>query len=195
MKKHDYATFGGNVSRVPARSAGRARILPAAAFALLSLCAGAAEKIVGPEMWYCWLGGNVAKPGITREMEEIAKAGVSGIHMMHCEIKGDTVPWTNICPVQVHCMDANWNDAMSFLGDECRRVGLKLTVQNCPGWSQSGGPWVPIEHAQRDIAAAVSLVRGGGRFALPPIPKANASRCRRRRLPWGSAARRTVRRP
>ena len=33
MKKPDYATFGGNVSRVPARSAGRARILPATAFA------------------------------------------------------------------------------------------------------------------------------------------------------------------
>lgn len=174
MKEPKTPIVGGNASRASAKPFRRTRILLAAAFVPVALGAAAAEKIVGPEMWYCWLGGNVAKPGITREMEEIAKAGVSGIHMMHCEIKGDTVPWTNICPVQVHCMDANWNDAMSFLGDECRRVGLKLTVQNCPGWSQSGGPWVPIEHAQRDIAAAVSLVKGGGRFALPPIPKANA---------------------
>ena len=99
MKESENPIVGGNASRASAKPVQRARILLAAAVVPVALGAAAAEKIVGPEMWYCWLGGNVAKPGITREMEEIAKAGVSGIHMMHCEIKGDTVPWTNVCPV------------------------------------------------------------------------------------------------
>ena len=133
----------------------------------------ASGKIRGPELWYTWYGGNVSREGVRRDLEEIAKAGISGVQWMHCE-RADTQAWTNICPLQIHCMDENWADIVSFMGDECKRLGLKLVAQNCPGWSQSGGPWVPIEHAQRDIAAAVSFVKGGGRFELPPIPEKNA---------------------
>ena len=130
----------------------------------------AAEKLNGPEMWYSWSGGNISREGIVRDIAEISAAGVSGIHLLHCERKIDDV-WTNICPVQVHCMDENWMEMISFLGEECRRKGVKLALQNCPGWSQSGGPWVPIEHAMRDIAKAVAVVTGGGKFALPAIPE------------------------
>ncbi|MDD2456408.1 MAG: glycosyl hydrolase [Kiritimatiellae bacterium] len=123
-------------------------------------------------MWYIWNGGNVSKRGVTGDLEAIAGAGVSGIHFMHIG-HGEQKP-SPYCPSQIRCMDANWADAITHLGRECKRLGLKLTVQNCPGWSQSGGPWVPIEYAQRDIAAAVSHVKGGGAFDLPAIPEANA---------------------
>ena len=149
------------------------KVFYVAAFSAAALVTFGVDKLIGPELWYGWGGGNVSKAGIERDIREIAKIGVSGIHMMHCDRPGSEV-WTNMCPLPIHCMDENWADAMSFLGDECRKRGVALTVQNCPGWSQSGGPWVPIEHAQRDIAAAVSFVKGGGMFDLPPIPEKNA---------------------
>ena len=34
-----------------------------------------------PETWFHFIGGNVAKPGITADLEAIKGAGISGIHL------------------------------------------------------------------------------------------------------------------
>ena len=50
-------------------------------------------------------------------------------------------------------------------------LGLVLTVQNCPGWSQSGGPWIDLDHCQRDIKMARADFREGDSYRLPEIPE------------------------
>ena len=155
-------------------SIGKISVLAAAGGFLLT-SAGELQKLCGPEMWYSWNGGSVGKPGIVRDIEEISAAGVSGIHLLHCERKVDA-EWAGVCPQQIRCMDENWMKMVEFLGQECNRKNVKLTFQNCPGWSQSGGPWVPIEHAMRDIAYASAVVKGGERFDIPAIPDEHADK-------------------
>jgi len=138
------------------------------AFSVCGVCpAVAGTGVRGPEVWLEFMGGNVARDGLRKDLEEIRSAGISGVQFFHID-KG--AAWPD-CSEQIRCMSAKWDGVVSFLGDECRRLGLKLTVQNCPGWSQSGGPWIAVSNAMRDVSCARGVCRGGERVVLPSVPE------------------------
>jgi len=124
-------------------------------------------QVRGPEAWLEFMGGNVRKDGLRCDLEAMRAAGISGVHFFHIDRK---LAWPE-CPEQIPCMSEKWNDIVSFLGSECRRLGLKLTVQNCPGWSQSGGPWVDLDHCQRHLRMARRDFSEGETYRLPEVPK------------------------
>ena len=41
------------------------------------------EKVHYPETWFHFIGGNVSLEGITADLEAIADAGISGVHLFH----------------------------------------------------------------------------------------------------------------
>ena len=130
---------------------------------------GADADLVGPEVWFEVMGGNFRKDGLRLDLEAIRDAGFSGIHFFHIG-RPDTGVWPG-CEEQIPCLSEKWDDMVAFLGAECERLGLALTVQNCPGWSQSGGPWVPLSACQRDLAVARRDFAGGVRMEMPAIPE------------------------
>ena len=129
----------------------------------LSACA---EPVRGPEAWLEFMGGNVRMDGLRLDLQAIKDAGISGVQFFHIQ-KGGAWPE---CPEQIPCMSERWEEVVRFLGEECERLGLALTVQNCPGWSQSGGPWVDLDHCQRDIKMSRADFREGDSYRLPEIP-------------------------
>ncbi len=145
----------------------RAALLFALACVASGTCAG--EPLRGPEAWLELMGGNVRKDGLRLDLEAIREAGISGVQLFHIGDRGSGV-WPGCEKTQTPCLSAGWDDLVSFLGDECKRLGLALTVQNCPGWSQSGGPWVDLDHCQRDIRMARLDFSGGEDYRLPEIP-------------------------
>ena len=128
----------------------------------------------GPEAWLELLGGNVRKDGLRCDLEAIKAAGIAGVQLFHIGGRGeDGIDRSGIwpgCEEQIPCMSEKWGDVVSFIGDECNRLGLRLTVQNCPGWSQSGGPWIDLNSCQRDLRCARLDVDGGMAAKLPEIP-------------------------
>ena len=120
-----------------------------------------------PETWFHFIGGNVAKPGITADLEAIKGAGISGIQLFHGQFGG---PWPGVSP-QIACLSAPWDGLVGFVADECQRLGLRFTMQNCPGWAMSGGPWIKPENAMRHLKWKRIDVDGGGRVEvkLPTI--------------------------
>ena len=142
-----------------------------ASLALASLVTAGvdASEAFGPEAWLEIMGGNLRKDGLRLDLEAIKNAGISGVQFFHIH-RPDAGIWPG-CEEQIPCLSAKWDDVVSFLGDECTRLGLKLTVQNCPGWSQSGGPWVPLSACMRDIAVARKDLEGGTLVTIPEIPK------------------------
>lgn len=129
----------------------------------LSACA---EPVRGPEAWLEFMGGNVRMDGLRLDLQAIKDAGISGVQFFHINRGG---AWPE-CPEQIPCMSEKWDDVVRFLGEECERLGLALTVQNCPGWSQSGGPWIDLDHCQRDIKMARADFTGGATYRMPDIP-------------------------
>ena len=125
------------------------------------------KPLRGPEAWLEFMGGNVRKDGLRLDLEAIRDAGISGVQFFHINRGG---AWPE-CPEQIPCMSERWEEIVRFLGEECGRLGLALTVQNCPGWSQSGGPWVDLDHCQRDIKMARADFESGAPYRLPDIPE------------------------
>ena len=115
------------------------------------------EKVHYPQTWFHFIGGNVSYEGITADLEAIAEAGISGVHFFHGQ-QGGKWPATG---EDIECMSEKWEDAVKFVAEECERLGLNFTIQNCPGWAMSGGPWIKPENAMRILVSSTQIVKGG----------------------------------
>ncbi len=120
----------------------------------------APPKVYAPETWFHFIGGNVSKEGITKDLEAIAEAGISGIHLFHGQFGG---PWPGVEP-QITSLSLKWDDAVRHTAEECRRLGLRFVMQNCPGWATAGGPWIEPSNAMRHIVWRRTDVKGESNF-------------------------------
>lgn len=120
------------------------------------------DKVFYPETWFHFIGGNVSYEGITADLEAIAQAGISGVHFFHGQ-QGGKWPATG---EDIECMSEKWEDAVKFVAEECKRLGLRFTVQNCPGWAMSGGPWIKPENAMRILVSSSQVVNGSEKVAV-----------------------------
>ena len=109
-----------------------------------------------PQTWYHLMNGNVTKDGITRDFEEIAKAGLGGVQIFDV---GCDIP-----PGDVKFGSPEWFDLLRHAHNEAKRLGLKLGIHNCSGWSCSGGPWVTPADAMKVTMHAETSVAGPFRF-------------------------------
>ena len=120
-----------------------------------------------PETWFHLIGGNVAKGGLAADLDAVASAGISGIQLFHGQFGG---PWPGVSP-QIPCLSADWDDLIRFAADGCAVRGLSFKMQNCPGWSMSGGPWIAPSNAMRNLTYSRTDVTGGKPVKLAlPVP-------------------------
>ncbi len=115
------------------------------------------EREYYPETWYHFIGGNVSKPGITADLEGIAQAGISGIQLFHGQFGGE---WPGVSP-QIQSLSEDWDELVKWTAQECQRLNLRFTMQNCPGWSYAGGPWIEPENSMRHLVYSRTALTGG----------------------------------
>ncbi|MDD4513988.1 glycosyl hydrolase [Massilibacteroides sp.] len=124
-------------------------------------------KVHYPETWFHYIGGNVSLPGITADLENIAAAGISGVQLFHGQFGG---AWPGVDP-QIACLSPLWDNAVKYTAEECRRLGLRFTMQNCPGWAMSGGPWIKPSNAMRHLTFSRTDIRSQSSVQLSlPVP-------------------------
>ena len=116
------------------------------------------SKEYHPETWFHLNGNNISKEGLKRDLQAIKDAGLQGIHLFNKA--GRAFP--NVKPIKI--LSPEWEEMIRFAADECQRLGLKFTMQNCPGWSMTGGPWVPANEAQREVVETTYHISGGKQF-------------------------------
>ena len=102
-----------------------------------------------PETWFHIIGGNASKEGLAEDIAAIAEAGIAGIQLFHGGGDGSEL-WPGVTN-GIPCMSAKWADLIGFAERECHRRGLAFRMQNCPGWSMSGGPWITPSCAMRKL--------------------------------------------
>ncbi|MDD6209217.1 MAG: glycosyl hydrolase [Bacteroidales bacterium] len=126
-------------------------------------------KVHYPQTWFHYIGGNVSTEGITADLEAIAKAGISGIQLFHGQMG---TPWPGVDP-QIACLSPLWDNAVRHTAEECRRLGLRFTMQNCPGWAMAGGPWIAPSDAMRHLVWSRTDVTGGSGTLnkILPVPQ------------------------
>ncbi len=115
------------------------------------------EIVCYPETWFHFIGGNVSKEGITADLEAISQAGFSGIHLFHGQFGGE---WPGVT-LQIKALSESWNELILWTAKECKRLGLRYYMQNCPGWSYAGGPWIEPENSMRHLTYSRTDILGG----------------------------------
>ncbi len=141
---------------------------------LLAACAASADSLetgflnppdsAKPQTWWHWMNGNITKVGITADLEAMKQIGLGGATIVNvdCGIPRGPVPF----------MSPEWRELFKFTVQEANRLGLELSVENCAGWSSSGGPWMTPEHAMQRVVTSEVRVTGpknfSGTLAQPP---------------------------
>jgi len=116
-----------------------------------------------PHTWWQWMNGNLSQPGITADLQEMKNIGLGGATVVNldCGIPRGNVPF----------MSPEWRADFRFAMQEANRLDFKLSVENCAGWSSSGGPWNTVTNAMQRLTSSETNCQGPAVFdALLPQP-------------------------
>ncbi|MBB5685351.1 glycosyl hydrolase [Sphingobium boeckii] len=120
-----------------------------------------------PRVWWHWMNGNITKDGIAKDMAWMKRVGIAGLQNFDANLTTPTV-----VDKRLVYMTPEWKDAFRFAATEADRQGLELAIAASPGWSETGGPWVPAEDGLKKLVWSETEVMGGKRFggklAAPP---------------------------
>ena len=120
-----------------------------------------------PRVWWHWMNGNITKEGIKLDLEWMHRLGIAGFQNFDAAL--DT---PQVVEHRLSYMTPEWKDAFKYavtLGDQ---LGLEEAIAGSPGWSESGGPWVPPAEGMKKYVWSATAVEGGkpftGVLAHPP---------------------------
>jgi hypothetical protein len=112
---------------------------------------------VAPHTWWHWINGNVSRAGITADLEAMKRAGIRSATIVSVSA---SIPNGN-----VKFLSDDWLGLVTFAAQEAQRLGLKIGVENCEGWSSSGGPWITPAESMQQVVWSSTTVPGGQSFA------------------------------
>ena len=115
------------------------------------------DKVYYPEIWVDCLGGNLSKKGILADLEAIAGGGFSGVQFFFGNRGG---LWPGV-DNPILCLTPEWDDFVRYAAQEAQRLGLRFTLQNCPGWAMAGGPWIELDNSMRHLVWTETQINGG----------------------------------
>ncbi|MCX8157681.1 MAG: glycosyl hydrolase [Verrucomicrobiae bacterium] len=116
-----------------------------------------------PWVYWFFINGNITREGITADLTAMKEAGIGGVILMEVDVGVPAGP--------VHFMGPEWRALFKHAVREAERLGLEMAVNVGPGWTGSGGPWVPVEQSMQHVVFAETNVTGGRRFeGRLPVP-------------------------
>ena len=90
--------------------------------------------------WY-WVNDNISKEGVVKDLQAMKKAGINRAFIGN--VTAD-LPYGDI-----KILTPEWWEVMHTALKTASDLGIEIGIFNCPGWSQSGGPWVKPEQSMR----------------------------------------------
>lgn len=105
--------------------------------------------------WY-WISGNVTPEGVANDVRSMKRAGINRAFMGFQGLSPNEAPHG-----PVYIQTPQWYECLRSAFATAAEEGVEIGVFNCPGWSQSGGPWVTPMQSQRYLATAATTAVGG----------------------------------
>ncbi len=120
-----------------------------------------------PRVWWHWMNGNITKDGIKLDEEWMHRVGLGGFQNF------DAALFTpQVVEKRLPYMTPEWKDAFNYATTLADQLGLEEAIAGSPGWSETGGPWVPGPEAMKKYVWSETRVEGGkpftGTLAHPP---------------------------
>jgi len=122
-----------------------------------------------PRVWWHWMNGNITKDGIQLDLQWMKRVGLGGFQNFDAALNTPQV-----VDHRLVYMTPEWKDAFRYAVTLADQLGLEMAIAGSPGWSESGGPWVPPAQAMKKVVWSETRVEGGRPFsgALPQPPSA-----------------------
>ena len=120
-----------------------------------------------PRVWWHWMNGNITKEGIKLDLEWMHRVGLGGFQNFDAALSTPQVVEKRLV-----YMTPDWKDAFKYATTLADQLGLEEAIAGSPGWSESGGPWVPASQGMKKYVWSETFVEGGkpftGTLAHPP---------------------------
>lgn len=104
--------------------------------------------------WY-WLNDNISPEGVVKDLQSMKEAGIGRAYIGFQGI--DDIQYGD-----VHLFTDEWWRAVHAALKTAGELDIEIGIFNCPGWSQSGGPWIKADQAMRYLASEQIEVIGAG---------------------------------
>jgi hypothetical protein len=112
-----------------------------------------------PRVWWHWMNGNITKDGIKLDLEWMHRVGIGGFQNFDAALSTPQV-----VDKRLPYMSPEWKDAFKYATILADRFGMEEAIAGSPGWSESGGPWVPISEGMKKYVWSETQVEGGKPF-------------------------------
>ncbi len=120
-----------------------------------------------PRVWWHWMNGNITKEGIDLDLHWMNQVGLGGFQTFDAALATPQV-----VPHRLVYMTPEWKDAFKHATILAGQLHMEEAIAGSPGWSETGGPWVPASQGMKKYVWSETLVEGGkpfsGRLAHPP---------------------------
>ncbi len=109
-------------------------------------------------VWWHWMGGNVTKEGIVKDLDWFAGCGIGAATIFG--MADICTPWAtgieNSPGSGLVAFTPEWWGLVKFACEEAEKRGIEIGVHNCPGYTSTGGPWIPPRLAMRELVFNVT---------------------------------------
>lgn len=109
-----------------------------------------------PLVWWHWINGNITADGITKDLAWMKRAGIGGVQSFDANLKSP-----QIVDKRLVYMTPEWKMAFRTATQVARQYDLELAIASSPGWSETGGPWVPPQDGMKKLVWSRAQVKGG----------------------------------
>ena len=117
--------------------------------------------------WY-WLDNHISKEGVVKDLEAMKRVGITRAFI------GNQSEGSADGPVPL--FSDEWWDITHTAMKKAGELGIEIGMFNCPGWSQSGGPWVTPEQSMKYVEGHFQEVTGNGSEQLLELPEVTPDR-------------------
>ena len=120
-----------------------------------------------PLVWWHWMNGNISKEGIKLDLEWMHRVGLGGFQNFDAALATPQV-----VDHRLAYMTPEWKDAFKYATTLADELGMEEAIAGSPGWSETGGPWVPASQGMKKYVWSETVVEGGKPFngTLPHPP-------------------------
>jgi len=130
-----------------------------------------------PGVYWYFMDGNLDRDEMVRDLESMKEVGLGNLVFLEVFVGVPRGP--------VKFLSEEWQDCFSNAVRHAERLGIDITLGAGPGWTGSGGPWVPAEQSMQHLV--FSSVEAGGpvRFdSVLPLPGQRSTRWHKGRDPF-----------
>ncbi|MHB9056309.1 MAG: glycosyl hydrolase [Paludibacteraceae bacterium] len=119
------------------------------------------ESVQTAVFWY-WVNNNISCEGAVKDLQAMKKAGINRV-FIGTDIRNRTSFSRDLTGQKfgkVKVFSDEWWNVLHVALKTASELNIQVGLFNCPGWSQSGGPWIKPKQAMRYLESTEMHVKG-----------------------------------